>query len=135
MKDLYKHLKQHPAHAILGAMLVLTGLNLIFTHHYYFWPPYVVNTLNGDLPGTWALLSGLGLIYVAVQKRMPINVNKVWIISASGFLGFETVLEFGHAIIGRNPHTFSLAIADATFLLLVFFVARKSDNSDRKNKK
>lgn len=131
-----KIIRQHPRHAIVGAVLFFMGLNLIFSDHYYLWPPIVAEALNGGVPGFWAMISGLGLLYLALQQEISARTNLVWVLSASGFLGFEAVLEFGHALVGMGPHTFALAIADLGYLTMVFDMAKHSDPTTKsKNRK
>lgn len=126
-----KHLNQflsriryHPIHIILGMLTIALGILLIIDDNYYFWPPGMATFINSDCVGTWALFTGLGLIYVAVQKVIPSKANTIWLLSQCGFVGGESFLEFAHGLVTHNDHLIALAIAMFCYLLLTFWVIR-----------
>ncbi|MGQ5708838.1 hypothetical protein [Lactobacillus sp. PSON] len=128
LKKWIQRIGKNPMHIILGLVLIGIGIDLILNDRFFFWPPYALEEANSDFLGTWALFTGLGIIYVGLQKRIPVKANLIWLISACAFLGFETFMETVHGIITPEPgRMFALAIEDFGYLLLAFAMVRTSD--------
>lgn len=132
LSKIAERLSYHPIHIILGLVTGAIGICLIWDDNYYFWPPGMTSFFNSDCIGTWALFTGLGLIYVAVQKVIPSNANIIWLLSQCGFVGGETFLEFAHGIITHNDHMITFAFAMFGYLLLTFWVIRTNGKFDHK---
>ena len=130
-----ERLNYHPVHIILGLVTGAIGIYLILNDDYYFWPPSMISFFDSDCIGTWALITGLGLIYVAVRKAIPSNANNIWLLSQCGFAGGETFLEFVHGIIANNNHMITLSFAMFGYLLIAFWVIRTDGNIDHKTAK
>lgn len=132
LSNIAERLSYHPVHIILGLVTSTIGICLIWDDNYYFWPPGMTSFFNSDCIGTWALFTGLGLIYVAVQKVIPSNANIIWLLSQCSFVGGETFLEFAHGIITHNDHMITFAFAMFGYLLLTFWVIRTNGKFDHK---
>lgn len=124
LKALLSSSRYRPIHIILGLVTATLGILLIVDDNYYFWPSGVTSFINSDCVGTWALFTGLGLIYVAIQKVIPSKANTIWLLSQCGFVGGESFLEFAHGLVTHNNHLIAFAIAMFGYLLLTFWVIR-----------
>lgn len=133
IKRLLPRLTNHLLHIIMGAYLVSNGLILIFSDNYYSWPPNMAPFYNSDFVGSWALFTGLGLIYVAIQKEFPSKANIIWLLSACGFLGFTGFLEFAHGIVFHNIHMLDYSITLIFMLLINFYIIDNNTASNHKN--
>lgn len=132
LSKIAKCLDYHPVHIILGLVTSAIGIYLILNDNYYFWPPSMVRFFNSDCIDIWALITGLGLIYVAVRKAIPSNANNILLLSQCGFVGGETFLEFAHGIIANNNHMITFAFSMFGYLLITFWVIRTNGNIDHK---
>ena len=132
LSKIAERLNYHPVHIILGLVTSTIGIYLIWNDDYYFWPPGMTSFFNSDCIGTWALLTGLGLIYVAVQKAVPSTANNIWLLSQCGFTGGETFLEFVHGIIANNSHMITFSFAMFGYLLITFWIIRTDGSLDHK---
>lgn len=128
-------LNYHPVHIILGLVTCAIGIYLICKDDYYFWPPCMTSFFNSDYIGTWALLTGLGLIYVAVKKAIPSTANNFLLLSQCGFTGGETFLEFAHGIIANNNHMITFSFAMLGYLLITFWMIRNDNSIDHETAK
>lgn len=132
IRKLLPRLTNSLLHIIVGVYLVANGLNLILNDNYYSWPPDMAPFYNSDFVGTWALFTGLGLIYVAVQRKFPDKANIVWLLSACGFLGFTGFLELAHGFVFHNPHMLGYGMTLITVLLINFYIIGSNTISSRK---
>lgn len=119
-----ERLVNHPLHFLLAYFSIGYGLILIFNDNYYFWPPDQAPMYNSDFVGTWGLFTGIGLIYVAIQKNLPRKGNLAWLLSQCAFLGFETGLELAHGLVSHNAHMMSFSLCLSVLLLLTFYIIR-----------
>lgn len=121
-RKLLPRITNHLLHLIVGIYLVADGLNLILNDNYYSWPPDMAPFYNSDFVGTWALFTGLGMIYVAVQLNFPVKANIIWLLSACGFLGFAGFLELAHGAVFQNSHMTGYGMTLITVLLVNFYI-------------
>lgn len=135
LKELLSRTEHHPAHIILGLVTAAIGIMLIIDDNYYFWPPDMTAFINSDCIGTWALFTGLGLIYVALQKAIPSQANLIWLLSQCAFVGGESFLEFAHGIVTHNHHLIAFSFAMFGYLLLTFGVIRSNSLINRRIEK
>lgn len=135
LKELLSRTEHHPAHIILGLVTAAIGIMLIIDDNYYFWPPDMTAFINSDCIGTWALFTGLGLIYVALQKAIPSQANLIWLLSQCAFVGGESFLEFAHGIVTHNHHLIAFSFAMLGYLLLTFGVIRSNSLINRRIEK
>lgn len=135
LSKIAERLSYHPVHIILGLVTGAIGICLIWDDNYYFWPPGMTSFFNSDCIGTWALFTGLGLIYVAVQKAIPSQANLIWLLSQCAFVGGESFLEFAHGIVTHNDHLIAFSFAMFGYLLLTFGVIRSNSLINRKIEK
>ena len=135
LKELLSRVEHHPAHIILGLVTATIGIMLIIDDNYYFWPPDMAAFINSDCIGTWALFTGLGLIYVALQKAIPSQANLIWLLSQCAFVGGESFLEFAHGIVTHNHHLIAFSFAMFGYLLLTFGVIRSNSLINRRIEK
>lgn len=122
LSNIWGRLNFHTIHIILGIVTAGIGICLIYDDHYFFWPPGFTQLINSDCVGTWGLFTGLGLIYVAVQKVIPSTANNIWLLSQCAFVGFECFLELAHGVLMDNEHMIAFAIALFGYLLITFWV-------------
>lgn len=137
MKRLRKFLSNfqiHFIHIVLGLVTGGIGICLILDDHYFFWPPEFIDIFNSDFVGTWALFTGIGLIYVAVQKEIPSKANNIWLLSQCAFVGGESFLELAHGLLTENHHMVSFALALFGYLLITFWVIGQNNRQDAKTK-
>ncbi|MGN1271771.1 MAG: hypothetical protein ACI4T3_01355 [Lactobacillus sp.] len=113
---------------------MVNGLILIISDNYYSWPPDMAPFYNSDFVGSWALFTGLGLIYVAIQKEFPVKANFIWLLSACGFLGFTGFLELAHGAVFHNTHMLDYGIT-LIFMLLINFYIIGTNTVDAKKEK
>lgn len=132
IRKLLPRLTNHLLHIIVGGYLVANGLNLILNDNYYSWPPDMAPFYNSDFVGSWALFTGLGLIYVAIQLDFPVKANIIWLLSSCGFLGFTGFLEFAHGVIFHNPHMLGYGMTLIAVLLINFYIIGSNTIDNRK---
>ncbi|MBA2915512.1 hypothetical protein HCN73_04850 [Lactobacillus crispatus] len=132
LSKIAERLSYHPIHIILGLVTATLGILLIVDDNYYFWPPGMTSFINSDCVGTWALFTGLGLIYVAIQRVIPSKANTIWLLSQCGFVGGESFLELMHGIVTHNNHLLALSFAMFGYLLITFWVIRTGSVTNSK---
>lgn len=132
LKTLINNFGFHAVHIVLGLVTSGIGICLISDDHYFFWPPNFIDFINSDCIGTWALFTGLGLIYVAVQKVIPNKANNIWLLSQCAFVGGESFLELMHGLLTHNDHMIAFSIAMFGYLFITFWVI--GQNNWLKNK-
>lgn len=134
LNRIFARIGHHPLHIILGVITVIIGLFLIFDDDYFFWPPDLGDVLNSDFFGTWALFTGLGIIYVAVQKFIPSQANTIWLLSECGFMGTMCGLEISHGLIIHTDgdHLILFGIVLFGMLLFTLDVIKKNGVSENK---
>lgn len=117
----------NPIHIIVGLVLIGVGSDLLFHDHYFMWPPGADAYINSDFVGAWGIFSGAGLIYVALQKEIPVRANFIWLIMTSAFWGFEVFMEFMHSAIFHDPgRMLALFFEGLGYLLFTFLMIRES---------
>ncbi len=120
LKQLLSNCTYHPLHLILGVITIVIGAVLILDDHYFFWPSRLDNIFNSDLFGAWALFTGLGIIYVAIQRFIPSQANTIWLLSECGFMGTMCGLEISHGLILRNNGDHLILFGIVLFGILLF---------------
>lgn len=126
------NLSKHPLHLILAFFTIADGLCLIFDDHYFFWPPGFSEVYNSDFVGTWALFTGLGLIYVATHKYIPSRSNTIWLLSECGFLGAMAGLEISHGVVAHSNHMILFGLAYLSFLMIALLIIKQNNTNTNK---
>lgn len=132
LRILLSKFRYHPLHIILGIITVIVGVALIFDDHYFFWPPGFDSWYNSDFIGSWAFFTGLGIIYVAIQRFIPSNANTIWLLSECGFAGTMSGLEITHGIVKQNDHMILFGIVLLGYLLFTLYIIRVNGTNDHK---
>lgn len=136
VRSMRENLSKHPLHLILAAFTITAGTSLIFDDHYFFWPPGFKEIYNSDFVGTWALFTGLGLIYVAMHRYIPSRSNTIWLLSECGFLGAMAGLEISHGVVAHNDHMILFGVAYLSFLMITLLIIKQNNtNTDKINRR
>lgn len=126
-----KRLLNNGWHCIVGLSLILNGIVLATTTHYFIWPPqpkFIIDFLNDDIVGYTGILIGAGMIYWAYQEDGSFHMNRFLLTSSSAFYTMIGLTELMNSIFSRpfNPRMYWGTIGDLIMVLATLYMAKES---------
>ena len=126
---MWKQVKRHPMHMILGIGLILIGIWLITNDHFFPWPPEATDLMNDNLWGGAYAVIGLSIILWVIDGSESIKYNRILLVAATGAMAFLTTYQF---IIWLAAGVYMSWISNAIITAFVLILARGSDTTDAK---
>lgn len=111
-------------HDVIALTSILYGLVLIFSDHFFKWPPFLTKFLNDDLVGGLFILCGI-LIIVNVAYESNLKFDAFNLGLASGLFMLLTLLELLSDIFLHNSD--KPWIATMCITLVIMIVAKRGE--------
>ena len=129
MRAVWKQVKHHPMHIVLGVGLILIGIWLITNDHFFPWPPEATDLMNDNLWGGAYAVIGLSIVLWVIDGSESIKYNRILLVAAAGAMAFLTTYQF---IIWLVVGVYMSWISNAIITAFVLILARGSDTTDAK---
>lgn len=135
LKRLSNSAKQNILHIIIGTNLAVIGLMLLSHHHYFFWPPqpkWITAVENDSVVGFVGLVTGIGLILWAFDKKKPIEINRILVSTASAYYALLSATELLHGLFSPRgvPNMMTAGISELALLFVTLYMAKISPTKE-----
>lgn len=129
-----RHKLSHPLHLLVGFDLITTGVVLLFSRHYFFWPPqpeWVTALENDSIVGFIGLCTGAGMLLWALSRNRPSSVDHWLITLATAYYTIISMTELAHVAFGNvgfQPYMAMDAMSDVVMIGVALYMAKQSDS-------